>query len=383
MNNETFYTLLLSLLPGVGSSRYWSLVNKYGSPKNVLLTSPETLPRLTPEAKTALHEFQKQGEMSPLACRGFQVLETLERVGSQLITHHQASYPGLLGQIHNPPPLLYTKGNVELLSLPQIGIVGSRNPTHIGLENTRNFARYLAQGGFTITSGLALGIDGAAHQATLSSKGGTIAVMATGIDQVYPQRHKGLADHIVEENGLLVTEFAPGVPALAASFPRRNRIISGLSLGVVIMEAAIKSGSLITARYALEQNREVFAVPGSIHNPQAKGCHSLIKEGAHLVETGEDIVRQLAGIITHFINQQEEASNNSPEPEKHPPINGAYNEKEKHILRSIGYDTVAIEQLIERTGLTSAEVAATLMNLEIKGVIKHSDWGYEAIYEAV
>jgi DNA processing protein len=384
MKNDTFYTLLLSLLPGVGSSRYWSLVNKFGSPKNVLLTASELLPRLTPEARKALNEFQQQGEMSPLACRGFQVLEIVEKQNAQVITHNQSSYPGLLGQIHNPPPILYAKGNIELLSLPQIAIVGSRNPTHVGLENTRNFSSYLAQGGFTITSGLALGVDGAAHEATISADGGTIAVMATGIDKVYPQRHKTLANSILASNGLLITEFAPGTPPLAASFPRRNRIISGLSLGVVIMEAAIKSGSLITARYALEQNREVFAVPGSIHNPLAKGCHSLIKEGAHLVETGEDIVRQLAGIIKHFVTQQEHAmAKTEGKANSLPPINDAYNEKEKHILRSIGYDTVAIEQLIERTGLTSAEVAATLMNLEIRGVVKHSDWGYEAIYEAV
>ncbi|MGH1486663.1 MAG: DNA-processing protein DprA [Cellvibrionaceae bacterium] len=388
-NHKTFYTLLLSLLPGVGPSRYWSLVEKFGSAQKVLLSPPDTLPRISPEAKKALHEFQQQGEMSPLACKGFEVLEILEKQQAQLLTHLHDDYPGLLKQTHRPPPVLYAKGNTELLSLPQIAVVGTRNPTNSGIENARIFSRYLAQGGFTITSGFAMGIDAAAHESALAARGKTIGVMATGIDLIYPQRHQAMADMLLEQNGLLITEFAPGTPPHAVNFPRRNRIISGLSLGVLVIEAAVKSGSLITARYATEQNREVFAVPGSIHNPQSKGCHKLIKEGAQLVETGEDIIKQIAGIIRHFADQQTAAAA-KPKPSSKPSAvkdvlqsPGRLSKKEKQILESIGYDTLAIEQVIERTGFTSAEVTATLLNLEMKGVVKHSDWGYEAIHEAV
>jgi DNA processing protein len=396
-NHTTFYTLLLSLLPGVGPSRYWSLVEKFGSAEKVLLSPPDTLPRITPEAKKALYEFQQQGEMSPLACRGFEVLETLEKHQAQLLTHLHDDYPGLLKQTHRPPPVLYVKGNTELLSLPQIAVVGTRNPTTAGIENARIFSRYLAQGGFTITSGLAVGIDAAAHEACLAARGKTIGVMATGIDLVYPQRHQAMAEQLLNTNGLLITEFAPGTPPHAVNFPRRNRIISGLSLGVLVVEAAVKSGSLITARYALEQNREIFAIPGSIHNPQSKGCHKLIKEGAQLVEAGEDIIKQLAGIIRHFADQQNASVAKPTErPQKaSKPIPqrsvqktalktpSRLTPKERRILESIGYDTLAIEQVIERTGFTSAEVTATLFNLEMKGAVKHSDWGYAAIHEAV
>ncbi len=391
MKNTNFYTLLLSLLPGVGPSRYWSWIDIHKTPEKALLAPPETLPRINPYAKKALTEFQQQGEMSPLACRGYEVLESIERQNARLVTHQHRDYPGLLGQISRPPPLLFVKGNTELLALPQIAIIGTRHPTTGGIENTRSFSRYLSQGGFTITSGLALGIDGFAHEAALNVGGKTIAVMATGIDRVYPQKHQRLADAILDKGGLLVTEFIPGTQAHAANFPQRNRIISGLSLGVLVMEAAIKSGSLITARYALEQNREVFAVPGSIHNPQSKGCHELIKQGAQLVESGEDIIKQLAGLIRYFADQQAaqehaeqerteiETSTVTPEPDVSPMLNN----QERQLLNHIGYDTVAIDQLIERTGFSSAEVTATLLNLELKGVVKHSDWGYAAVHEAV
>lgn len=382
MKQSSFYTLLISLLPGVGPSRYWSWLDIHKTPEKILLAAPDRLPKLNSQAKTALLEFQQQGEMSPLAAQGHQVLDSLEKHNAKVICHQQDDYPGLLAQISNPPPLLYVKGDAKLLSMPQVGIVGTRNPTHTGIENTRAFSRYLADGGFTITSGLALGIDGYAHEAALKAKGNTIAVMGTGIDQIYPQRHQRLADVIVERGGLLVTEFAPGTKPHANHFPRRNRIISGLSLGILVVEAAVKSGSLITARYALEQNREVFAIPGSIHNPQAKGCHALIKDGAQLVESGEDILKQLAGLIRYFAEQQA-AFNQETLPAENEKIVHALTEDEKTLLYSIGYDTLAIDEIIERSGLSSAEASAILLNLELKGIIKQSSWGYEAIQEVV
>jgi DNA processing protein len=379
MNDSDLYILLLFLLPGVGPSRYWSWINIHQTPEKTLLAPLDQLPKLSPPAKKMLREFQLLGENSPLAIKGLKVLEALSQNDAHLITHQHVDYPGLLRQIERPPPLLFVKGNVELLSLPQIAIVGTRNPTATGIENTRAFSRFLAMGGFTITSGLALGIDGFAHEAALNVSGKTIAVMATGIDKIYPFRHQRLADTILEKDGLLITEFALGTAPLAANFPQRNRIISGLSLGVLVMEAAVKSGSLITARFALEQNREVFAVPGSIHNPQSKGCHALIKQGAQLVETGEDIIKQLAGLIHYFASQQNNGYiMTQPEPEA-TAFKLKLNELEQTLLRHIGFDTIDIDQLIERSSLTSAQVAATLFNLELKGAIKHSDWGYEAI----
>lgn len=375
MQHNIPHTLLLNLLNGVGPSRYWSYVDYFGSAEKVVCADPQTLPKLSRDARKALTDYQLFGERSDLARRALTVLEAVDAQGANLLTHQDQDYPTLLQQIPQPPPLLFVKGNTDLLSLPQLAIVGTRHPTQTGIENTNNFSRYLAGGGFTITSGLALGIDGVAHKAALTVGGHTLAVMATGIDQVYPYKHRDLAEDILANGGLLMTEYLPGTPPRATNFPRRNRIISGLSSGVLVVEAAIKSGSLITARYALEQNREIFAIPGSIHNPQAKGCHELIKEGAQLVESGEDIIKQLAGIIQVFEGQILQQKNNaSPKHTKELP------DKEQRIIKSIGYDAVSIEEIIERTGLSSAEVTSNLLNLELKGLVKHSGWGYEAVH---
>lgn len=384
MKNANFHILLLSLLPGVGPSCYWSCVERFGSAEAALLSPPDQLPKLPPAAEKMLREFQLKRDTSSLAHRGREVLETIEQQNACLLSHLDPQYPGLLSQIHQAPPVLFAKGDTALLSLPQIAIVGTRHPTQTGMNNTRDFARYLAEGGFTITSGLAMGIDGAAHEAALEAKGKTIAVMATGIDQIYPRRHRRIADAILNNEGSLITEFFPGTEPRAANFPRRNRIISGLSLAVLVVEAAIKSGSLITARCALEQNREVFALPSSIHNPQAKGCHALIKEGAQLVERGRDIVQNLTGMMGHFCDQQvvvqkeaKDTLSKNFEETSEPPLN----EAEQKVMRSIGYDIITIEQIIERTGLNSSEVTASLLTLEMRGAIKHSDWGYEAIQD--
>ena len=213
-------------------------------------------------------------------------MEWLSQPGNHVVHFQDAAYPALLKQIADPPPLLFVRGDRDYLAQPQLAIVGSRNPTHTGRALAREFAAHLASFGLTITSGLASGIDGAAHQGAIEAGGTTLAVTGTGLDRVYPARHRDLA-HRVAENGALVTEFPPGTAPLAANFPRRNRLISGLSLGTLVVEAALRSGSLITARSALEQGREVFAIPGSIHNPLARGCHALIRDGAKLVESGE------------------------------------------------------------------------------------------------
>jgi DNA processing protein len=374
-------SLLLSLLPGIGLSRYWALINAFGSSHAVLITDPHAIPTLNNEARSLLRDFHQQGDTSPLFRSALAIIDTINKHQGFIISSEDAHYPPLLKEIDLPPPLLYLKGEVGNLCLPQLAIVGSRHASHDGLENTRLFTTHLARSGFVITSGLALGIDGAAHQAAIATKAKTIAVMATGIDTIYPKRHRAIADQIVAEGGTLLTEFPPFSPPIANHFPRRNRIISGLSLGVIVIEAAIKSGSLITARYALEQGREVFAIPSSIHNPQAKGCHQLIKHGAVLVENSNDIIEHLQGLIAHLNSQlgHNISTIATTKPIKEYRDTSCLGDNEKLIMAHVGFGPASIEQLIQSSGLPSQILTASLMKLEINGWIKLSDWGYERV----
>lgn len=283
----------------------------------------------------------------------------------------EPGYPALLRQIHRPPLLLYIKGEPDVLSLPQIAIVGSRNASRSGLQLAENFAASLAASGFTITSGLALGIDGAAHSGALRTAGlgKTIAVMGTGVDVVYPRQHQKLYQQIVAQGGAIVSELPPGSQPLRQYFPQRNRIISGLSSGVLIVEAASKSGSLITARQAMEQGREVFAVPGSIHNPLSRGCHQLIREGAVLTETLTDIVSQLGGMLAL---KAEEAGSDCH-------VQMPLNDAEQLVLSKIGYDPVDFDTLVTEAGLDAAELTTHLVGLEIAGIIENLAGQYQRI----
>jgi DNA processing protein len=266
-------------------------------------------------------------------------------------------YPELLRQIPDPPPLLYVHGSIEALHTPQLAMVGSRNPSAGGQETARAFAAHLAGVGLTITSGLALGIDAASHTGALDSGGITVAVMGTGLDRVYPARHRELAHEIVSRGGALVTEFPISTGPRPENFPRRNRIISGLSLGTLVVEAAPRSGSLTTARHAVEQGREVFAIPGSIHNPMARGCHALIRQGAKLVETAADILEEL-GVRIETV-----AENTLP----CPPEPGMLSPDQMQLLDSMGFDTISVDQLVARSGLTAAAVSSMLLILELDG----------------
>jgi DNA processing protein len=288
-----------------------------------------------------------------------------------IITLNQADYPSLLAQIHRPPPVLFLKGDVSLLQTIQLAIVGSRNPTPGGIDNARAFARNLAATGLTITSGLAAGIDGAAHQGALDvnksgrkdgRQGRTIAVAATGLDRIYPSRHRDLA-YDIAENGLLVSEFPVGTEPLRENFPRRNRLISGLSLGTLVVEAAVKSGSLITARYAMEQGREVFAIPGSIHSPLSKGCHWLIQQGAKLVETAEDIAEEILPLLPAL-----DEENNENHPDTAVSVSNISKE-ERLLLDAIGFDPVSLDILLSRTGLAIEDLSVFLSQLELQKMI--------------
>lgn len=284
--------------------------------------------------------------------------------GHSLVGLDDPLYPPLLKTIANPPLLLYVRGNPALLSEPQLAIVGSRNPTPGGREAADGFAEHLARSGLVITSGLALGIDGAAHEGALKAGGATIAVMATGADRLYPGRHRNLAERIVKE-GALITEMPLGTQPLPALFPQRNRIISGLSLGTLVVEAALRSGSLITARLAMEQAREVFAIPGSIHNPLARGCHQLIRQGAKLVESVKDILEELAPQLSAVLRSDDVPAIFGAQAADADGLDGDY----RKLLENMGFDPVSIDQLVERSGLTAQEVASMLLILELSGHI--------------
>ncbi len=273
-----------------------------------------------------------------------------------MLTIDDPAYPGQLLEIPDAPPLLFVRGSVELLSRPQIAIVGSRNPSSQGKRTARDFAETLATCGYVITSGLALGIDAASHIGALQSTGLTIAVAGTGLDRIYPARHRQLAMDIVER-GAIISEFPPGTTARAGHFPRRNRIISGLSIGLLVVEAARQSGSLITARLSLEQNREVFAIPGSIHNPLARGCNALIREGAKLVETTRDILEEF-GQYNQIHEQNETTLEQS-----------MLDLEQQKLLNLIMYSPTSVDMLVNETGQSVEVISSMLLLLELQGYI--------------
>jgi DNA processing protein len=291
----------------------------------------------------------------------------LRSANCHMVTKKEATYPALLKEIHGMPPVLFVRGDVKLLSRPQIAMVGSRNPTPMGVEIALKFAQHFSKKGFTVTSGLAIGIDGAAHKGALLGLGGTVAVLGNGLDRIYPASHQTLALEIAEK-GALVSEFPIGIPPIASHFPRRNRVISGLSVGVLVVEATLNSGSLITAKLALEQGREVFAIPGSIHSPLAKGCNALIREGAKLVETADDVLEELGAMMKYVIRANDEEVVSQRLPLLEPPY--------ETLLAQVGYECTAIDTVVSRSGLTAQAVSSMLLELELKGYVASVPGGY-------
>ena len=339
--------LALDLVPGLGGEGIRKLLARFGVPSEILRQSTAQLSEIvSPTIARAI-------VVPPSPERLDACLKWLEVECNHLLTLADDDYPSQLLEIADPPPLLYLKGRRELLRQPGFAVVGSRNATPSGLQNAEAFARSLSEAGFTIISGMALGIDAAAHRGGLAAKGSSIAVVGTGLDLVYPARNKALARDLAE-NGLIVSEFALGTPALAQNFPRRNRIISGLSRGVLVVEAALASGSLITARQAGEQGREVFAIPGSIHSPFSKGCHQLIKQGAKLVEEANDILIELHwGTAAPTKTTRTESNDIESDP----------------LLSAIGYDPVPVDVLLQRVKLPADQLISRLTELELDGVI--------------
>ena len=293
----------------------------------------------------------------------------LEAAGATVLTLDDARYPPLLQRLPGAPFLLFARGDVDALWTPQLAIVGSRQATAGGLATARDFAATFVHRGFAVVSGLAAGIDAAAHQGALDAGGTTIAVLGTGLDRIYPARNADLARAIVE-SGVLVTEFPPRTPARKENFPRRNRIISGLSLGTLVVEASLGSGSLITARIAVEQGREVFAIPGSIHNPMAKGCHQLIRDGAKLVETAQEVIDELAPLVREWGDSLQKLDSIPAAAQATALRTSGRADPEYDALRqAMGHDPVALDALVKRTGLTVPVLSSMLLRMELEGEV--------------
>lgn len=334
--------------------RFARLLNHFGSPEAVFGESSAALSHLE------LPRDSLEALKNPPWAEVEQDLRWLEQPDNALLCLDGSGYPPLLREIPSPPPVLFIRGDPALLSQPQLAVVGTRNPTNEGRRTAREFAAHLTRAGLVITSGLALGIDAEAHRGALQH-GHTVAVMGTGPDRLYPARNRDLARQIMEQ-GVLVSELPPGTPPSAENFPRRNRIISGLSLGTLVVEAATQSGSLITARLAAEQGREVFAIPGSIHNPMARGCHALIRQGAKLVETGGDIIEELGPLAAVSADSRSAPATNQPRTADLDP-------EYRVLLDNLGPQPIAIDTLVERSGLTADAVSSMLLIMELQGYV--------------
>lgn len=361
---ECHYWLALAHINGVGARTAEQLIHLAGS-----------LPALFHSRETELLAMGVSRSLAGALCRPDwrsveKALAWQDSADDRVILSlTDERYPYFLAQIPDPPLVLFVQGRPETLAQTQLGIVGSRNPTPDGADIAAGFAGRLARAGMTITSGMALGIDAAAHTGAVHAGGSTVAVAGCGPDRIYPKSHHRLAGDI-RAHGALVTEFFPGTPPLAEHFPRRNRIISGLCTGVMVVEAALRSGSLITARYAAEQGREVFAIPGSIHSPQSRGCHRLIKQGAKLVESEQDILEELQSVtmINGPAGAAEESAGVKLEVED-------LSADSVQVLDLMGTAPVSIDRLVERSGLTADAVSSILLLLELRGLVASQPGG--------
>jgi DNA processing protein len=345
----------LEQTPGVGRETARKLLNAFGLPENIFNAG-------FPALRNIVSDHIADALITPVSDHTKrQIDQTLTWAcddGNRVLTLADADYPQALLEIADPPLMLYVKGRLDLLSARALAVVGSRNATAQGLVNAEKFSEVLSQAGLTISSGMALGIDTAAHQGGLRGAGSTVAVIGTGADIVYPARNHALAHRIAAE-GCIISEYALGTPAIPANFPRRNRIISGLARGVLVIEAAAQSGSLITARMAAEQGRDVFAIPGSIHSPLSKGCHQLIKQGAKLVESAQDVLEEM-GHLASVPARSTRAAQNATAKDAAP----------SHILREAGFDPVDLDTLAARCELPIADLQAQLLTLELEGAIE-------------
>ena len=365
MNSTADPKFWLALLraPGVGPAYGARLLEEFSDPESIFKARPAAWKAAG--VPGSLHEGLKNPDWAGVE----QDQKWLAQDHRGLLTRDDPRYPDRLREITHAPLALFYQGNVDLLQRPQLAVVGARAATPQGLETAEGFAAELTRRGLLITSGLALGIDGAAHRGALSAGGATVAVCGTGLDRVYPARHRELA-HEITDKGVLISEFSIGTPPLAENFPRRNRILSGLSLGVLVVEAAPQSGSLITARLALEQGREVFAIPGSIHSPLSRGGHALIRQGAKLTETVDDILEELAPQLGDEFEigvRTDGAGDGAAEEKLEPAL--------KTVLDALGFEATPFDTLVERLSLPLETLSSALLTLELQGRIASAPGG--------
>ncbi|UZE96126.1 DNA-processing protein DprA [Alkalimarinus alittae] len=425
-SNEALASLALVHLPGVGATRYHKLIEWFGSADAVVMGDRKLMVAagVKPASVRLLDQYAVNGLDSELGRLIKRDLDWASEPNNSLLLIQDKDYPPLLKHIDSPPPVLYIKGARGLLSEPQLAMVGSRSPSIDGKENAYRFAKSIVNVGLVVTSGMALGVDGAAHKGAIDGGGHTIAVVGTGLDITYPARHRGLSAEILER-GAIVSELPLGTQPHPSNFPRRNRIISALSLGVLVVEASPRSGSLITAHCALDQGREVYAIPGSIHNPMARGCHQLLRQGAKLVESADDIFEELSSLLAFHqlirndaarapaaINKPPQvtadlfesesttdpastvsastltassttttATTISVEPPEHFPI--ALNDAEKTLLDLLGYDVVSVDLAVERSALSAEDISILMMSLELKGVVQAVPGGFQKVRESI
>ncbi len=355
-NSEAW--LLLNKIKGLGIVKIKKLLTVHEKAENIFKQKsfPDYI-KLNEETKEAIHQAN-----SDMICND---LEWLAKDNNHILPITHDLYPSLLKKSDSPPPLLYITGDPNVLLQPQLAVVGSRNATAVGLKNTYSFCSSLAAGGLTITSGMALGVDGTAHKAAIEAKGTTVAVMGNGLDTVYPAKHRELA-HLIAQNGALVSEFSIGTKPHHYNFPRRNRIICGLSLGTLVIEAGLQSGTLITARQTMENNRPVMAIPGSIHSPLAKGCHFLIKQGAKLIESANEIIEELTP-LAHSLTEDLSSKIKDIEAKE---AQSDTNHEHQNILDAIAYEATSINQIMEKTGLEISELSSALLILELEDKIQ-------------
>lgn len=392
--------LTLYYTPYIGAKRFRQLIEYFGSADNAV--QADNLEWQAAGIPASITDHRRINQQEKVA----QARQWAENKSHTILTFHDKTYPPLLKEIHDPPMILFVNGDVTILSTPQIAIVGARKPTQEGLYNSELFAAELASAGLTITSGLALGIDQAAHHAAVKVKKPTIAVLGTGLNEIYPKKHQQLSQDIILAGGALISEYPLHMPPKPQNFPRRNRIIAGLSLGTLVVEATLKSGSLITARLSMEENREVFAIPGSIHQPQSRGCHQLIREGAALIETTVDIRTALSGwiettdttlqsdlfqqrddqnppfssAIKSPKNQQTKVVNtidNAPIKKTNAPTIKLPKEHPQYALYQLLHTPKSINQLVEILQLDASMITTDLMMLELEGVIRVDQGFYQ------
>ena len=362
MNREELAAWLqLVQADGIGADSARRLLAAFGLPEHILAQSPAALQQVVSSRQADALRNPTAETLALIDATWAWLQQPDDGLQRRVLTLGNPDYPASLLQMADPPVLLYVLGQCERLAASQgIAMVGSRNPTPQGAINARQFARAFADLGWTVISGLALGVDAAAHEGALSgfdaalhAGPSTIAVVGTGLDRVYPRQHRDLA-HRIAQTGVLLSECPLGAPPLAHHFPQRNRLIAGLSHGVLVVEAAPQSGSLITARLASEQGKEVFAIPGSIHSPQSRGCHALIRQGAKLVESAEDVLEELRpGLVRREVSAEAAAPRSSDDP----------------LLDALGYDPVSLDALLARTGMDTAALQARLLELELDGQV--------------